>query len=68
MWILSLPRAPEGSTPPGPDAAVLRAHEIVMETPWGRLTRLGPLLRMSETPPGWALPPVPLGHHPPRWD
>jgi hypothetical protein len=67
MWIQSLPRAPEGATPSGLDPAVLRAHEIVQETAWGPLTRLGPILRMSDTPPRWDLPPVPLGHDPARW-
>ncbi len=67
MWIQSLPRAPEGASPVGLDPAVLRAHEIVQETAWGTLTRLGPVLRMSDTPPRWELPPVPLGHDPARW-
>jgi crotonobetainyl-CoA:carnitine CoA-transferase CaiB-like acyl-CoA transferase len=67
LWIQSLPRAAEGATPSGIDPAVVRAHEIGMETAWGPLARLGPVLRMSETPPHWSLPPAPLGHHPPRW-
>ena len=67
LWIQSLPRAPGGATPGGIDPAVVRAHEITMETAWGPLVRLGPVLRMSETPPHWSLPPAPLGHHPPRW-
>ena len=67
MWIQSLPRVPEGAAPSGLDPGVLRAHEIEMDTAWGRLTRLGPVLRMSETPPRWSLPPAPLGNDPPRW-
>ena len=67
FWIQSLPRAPGGATPSGIDPSVVRAHEIAMETAWGPLVRLGPVLRMSETPPHWSLPPAPLGHHPPRW-
>ncbi len=67
LWIQSLPRTPEGATPSGVDPARLRTHEIATETAWGRLVRLGPVLRMSETPPHWSSPPVPLGHHPPRW-
>jgi len=66
-WILSLPRTPENAVPSGLDASVLAAHEIVMDTAWGRLSRLGPVLRMSETPPGWTLPPAPLGSDLPRW-
>jgi len=67
MWMQSLPRVLEGSTPSGLEGSVLAAHGIEMTTEWGRLQRLGPVLRMSETPPRWALPPAPLGRHPPRW-
>ena len=37
------------------------------ETPAGRLHHLAPVLRLSETPPRWARPSVPLGYHPPEW-
>jgi crotonobetainyl-CoA:carnitine CoA-transferase CaiB-like acyl-CoA transferase len=37
------------------------------ETPVGRLHHLGPVLRLSETPPRWARPSVPLGYHEPVW-
>ncbi len=33
----------------------------------GRIAHLGPVLSLSETPPHWARPPVPLGYHPPIW-
>jgi crotonobetainyl-CoA:carnitine CoA-transferase CaiB-like acyl-CoA transferase len=67
MWVMSLPRTPEGATPSGLDPAVVAAHQLTMETAWGPLTRLGPVLRMSETPPRWALPPAPLGTHAAQW-
>lgn len=67
MWILSLPRVPPGTDPTGIDLEVLAAHRITMETAWGPLERIGPVLRMSETPPRWSLPPVPLGTHPAAW-
>ena len=35
--------------------------------PDGRITHLGPVLDLSETTPGWALPPSPLGHDAPAW-
>jgi crotonobetainyl-CoA:carnitine CoA-transferase CaiB-like acyl-CoA transferase len=35
--------------------------------PDGRIAHLGPVLDLSETPPHWARPPVPLGYHPPIW-
>jgi len=66
-WILLLPRTPDGDQASGLDAGVLAAHEIRMDTAWGRVARLGPVLRMSETPPRWSLPPAPLGSDPPRW-
>lgn len=67
MWLLALPRTPAGATPSGLDPAILAAHRIAMDTAWGPLERLGPVLHMSETPPHWASPPVPLGAHPARW-
>lgn len=67
MWIASLPRTREGATPLGVDLAALAAWSIEMETKWGRLARLGPIARMSHTPPHWELPPAPLGSDPPRW-
>jgi crotonobetainyl-CoA:carnitine CoA-transferase CaiB-like acyl-CoA transferase len=38
------------------------------DTPYGRMTYLRPALRMSETPPHWALPASPLGSSEPVWD
>jgi crotonobetainyl-CoA:carnitine CoA-transferase CaiB-like acyl-CoA transferase len=42
---------------------------ITMETPsaLGLIRHLAPVARMSETPPRWARPPVPLGHDAPAW-
>ena len=40
---------------------------IETETPLGLLRHLAPVTRMSYTPPYWASPPVPLGHHPAAW-
>ena len=37
------------------------------DTPSGRLRHLAPVVTMSETPPRWARPAVPLGYHPPVW-
>jgi hypothetical protein len=38
---------------------------IESDTPVGRLRHLGPTVRLSETPPRWARPSVPLGHNEP---
>ncbi len=67
MGLQSLPRTREDAVASGIDAAVLRDHWVALDTAWGRLERLGPVLRMSETPPAWALPPAPLGSHPPAF-
>ena len=37
------------------------------DTPFGRLTHLKPALELSETPPAWTRPTVPLGSHQPVW-
>jgi hypothetical protein len=34
---------------------------------YGPIRHLGPVLRMSETPPRWQLPSAPLGSHEPVW-
>ena len=67
MWIQSLPRTAADASPRGIDVAALKPWLIEMDTNWGRLSRLGPITRMSETPPRWDLPPAPLGTHPPQW-
>ncbi|MFW9866448.1 MAG: CoA transferase [Candidatus Thorarchaeota archaeon] len=38
-----------------------------IDTEWGRLTYLKPVVHLSETPPKWARPPAPLGFHEPKW-
>jgi crotonobetainyl-CoA:carnitine CoA-transferase CaiB-like acyl-CoA transferase len=45
----------------------LRGLYMETESPAGRLAHLKPAVRMSETPPRWARPVVPLGHHAPAW-
>jgi len=67
MWIMSLPRVPLDAKPGGFDVASISPWIIEMNTAWGPLTRLGPIARMSETPPRWDLPPAPLGSDPPVW-
>ena len=48
-------------------AEELEAWSMVSDTPSGRLRHLKPVVRLSETPPYWARPSVPLGYHPPIW-
>ncbi|HYB91006.1 MAG TPA: CoA transferase [Candidatus Binataceae bacterium] len=68
MWFMSLPRTPADATPSGLDPAAIAPWLIEMDSAWGRLSRLGPIARMSVTPPRWDLPPAPLGTHPARWE
>ena len=46
------------------DPSDLYAHS---DTPLGRLSQFAPALELSETPPRWARPAVPLGTHEPEW-
>jgi hypothetical protein len=45
----------------------LASWSMTSHTPSGRLQHLAPALQLSETPPYWARPTVPLGHHAPAW-
>jgi crotonobetainyl-CoA:carnitine CoA-transferase CaiB-like acyl-CoA transferase len=45
----------------------LQRWTTVSDTPMGRLGHLAPVVRLSETPPRWARPSVPLGHHAAEW-
>jgi len=45
----------------------LERWSITSNTPLGRLQHLGPVLHLSETPPRWARPTVPLGYNEPVW-
>jgi len=69
-WLVDLG---EVSAPQAASAAAeftpeeLRAWSISTETPWGRLTHMGPVLKLSETRPFWARPAVMPGHHPAVW-
>jgi crotonobetainyl-CoA:carnitine CoA-transferase CaiB-like acyl-CoA transferase len=47
--------------------AELERWSTTSDTPVGRLRHLGPVLRLSETPPRWARPSVPLGYNEPVW-
>ncbi len=45
-----------------PDGATMETR-----SPAGAITHLKPVVQLSETPPFWARPPVPLGFHRPEW-
>ena len=69
-WLVARGEVPQNSLK---DAAKdLSPEEIARwsidsDTPAGRLRHLGPTVRLSETPPYWARPSVPLGTHEPAW-
>jgi crotonobetainyl-CoA:carnitine CoA-transferase CaiB-like acyl-CoA transferase len=69
-WIVDLGEVPAANLAGVPEeftAAELSRWSTETETPVGRLRHLAPVLRLSETPPYWARPAVPLGHHQPVW-
>jgi crotonobetainyl-CoA:carnitine CoA-transferase CaiB-like acyl-CoA transferase len=47
--------------------AELERWSMTSDTPDGKLQHLGPVIRLSETPPRWLRPTVPLGYHKPEW-
>jgi hypothetical protein len=51
------------------DFAEGEIERLCVETvgPAGRVRHLKPVVALSETPPRWTRPPVPLGYHPPIW-
>ena len=55
-----------GLAPDLPAAMIARLSEETL-SPAGRIRHLKPVVELSETPPYWARPPVPLGTHPPEW-
>lgn len=47
--------------------AEIERWSTTSDTPDGRLQHLAPVVRLSETPPRWSRPSVPLGYHKPEW-
>jgi crotonobetainyl-CoA:carnitine CoA-transferase CaiB-like acyl-CoA transferase len=45
----------------------LERWTMTSDTPMGQLGHLRPVVRLSETPPRWGRPAVPLGHHEAVW-
>ena len=69
-WLVGRGQVPESqlaNVPKEFTAAELERWTISSDTPAGRLHHLGPVVRLSETPPRWARPAVPLGYHAPAW-
>ncbi|HEU4367356.1 MAG TPA: CoA transferase [Methylomirabilota bacterium] len=69
-WLVGRGEVPEAELEDVPrefTRAELERWTMTSETPAGRLHHLAPVLRLSETPPRWARPSVPLGYHEPVW-
>src|ERR1700716_939105 len=69
-WIVDLGEVPPAALKGIPaefTASELECWSTVSETPSGRLRHLKPAVQLSETPPYWARPSVPLGFHRPVW-
>ncbi|MFO1025989.1 MAG: CoA transferase [Acetobacteraceae bacterium] len=69
-WIVDLGEVPEAALKEVPAEFTPEEVErwsMVSETPSGPLKHLAPVVKLSETPPFWARPSVPLGYHKPAW-
>ena len=69
-WLVSQGEIPEAdlkNIPAEFNPEEIASWSTVSDTPMGKLGHLGPVLRLSETPPRWARTSVPLGHHDPVW-
>jgi len=69
-WLVGRGQVPEAQLKDVPKeftAEELGRWSITSDTPVGRLSHLGPVLRLSETAPRWARPSVPLGYNEPVW-
>src|SRR3954463_13217454 len=69
-WLVGRGEVPESALKDVPKEipkADIDRWSIESDTPVGRLRHLGPTVRLSETPPFWARPSVPLGYNEPAW-
>ncbi|HVZ10171.1 CoA transferase [Rhodopila sp.] len=69
-WIVDLGEVPAAALKDVPAEFMpeeLARWSMVSETPSGPLRHLAPVVKLSETPPFWARPSVPLGYHQPVW-
>jgi hypothetical protein len=69
-WLVSrgeVPAAALNDVPKDFTSAEIERWSTTSETPDGPLQHLGPVVRLSETPPRWSRPSVPLGYHKAEW-
>lgn len=65
MWLSRMRRSDVAGA--GLHAEHVAPFVVQSDTAYGRLSHLGPIVEMSDTPARWALPTPPLGAHPPAW-
>jgi crotonobetainyl-CoA:carnitine CoA-transferase CaiB-like acyl-CoA transferase len=66
-WIRGLGRVADGLAVPDPGFDAVRDRLEEIASGFGRLTTVRHAAAMSETPPHWARPSMPLGTHAPEW-
>jgi crotonobetainyl-CoA:carnitine CoA-transferase CaiB-like acyl-CoA transferase len=69
-WIVDLGEVPVEALDGVPEEFTreeLDRWSMITDTPSGPLRHLKPVVQLSETPPFWARPSVPLGYHQPVW-
>jgi crotonobetainyl-CoA:carnitine CoA-transferase CaiB-like acyl-CoA transferase len=69
-WLVGRGQVPEAQLKGVPKEFTpdeLTKWSMTSDTPVGRLGHLAPVVRLSETPPRWARPSVPLGYNEPVW-
>ena len=69
-WLVGRGQVPVGELKDVPEEFTpqeLKCWSTTSDTPVGRLNHLGPVVGLSETPPRWARPSVPLGFNEPVW-
>jgi crotonobetainyl-CoA:carnitine CoA-transferase CaiB-like acyl-CoA transferase len=69
-WLVGRGQVPEKDLQDVPGEFTTQELErwsMMSDTPMGRLQHLGPVLRLSETPPHWTRPSAPLGYNEPVW-
>jgi crotonobetainyl-CoA:carnitine CoA-transferase CaiB-like acyl-CoA transferase len=70
QWLLARGQVPEAELKDVPNAFTpeeVKRWVSTSDGPIGHMHLLGPVVRLSETPPFWARPCVPLGYNEPVW-
>jgi crotonobetainyl-CoA:carnitine CoA-transferase CaiB-like acyl-CoA transferase len=66
-WLQSMERIAGGLQASELERDEIRPWLHTVDSPFGKVTAMAPVEQMTETPPAFELPPVPLGSHAPGW-